>query len=78
MLHDAVTSRPLAGATNTTNVIYSRITEGNTRRFDPLGSTYREWVPATGSAEWDAYLGALADAADARTEQLGVDRRPGP
>ncbi|WP_300007459.1 MobF family relaxase [Pseudonocardia sp.] len=78
LLHDAVASCPLAGATNTTNVIYSRITDGNTRRFDPLGSTYREWIPATASPEWNTYLGALADAADTRAAQLGAEAADDP
>ena len=71
LLHNAVTERALAGATNTTNVLHSRITNGNTRRFDPVGSTWVEWAPCTGDADWDAYLGALAEAADQRSSDLG-------
>lgn len=71
LLVDAVTERPLTGATNTTNVLHSRITDGNTRRFDPLGSTWAEWAPRTGDADWDTYLAALAAAADERAAELG-------
>ncbi|MDN5749687.1 MAG: AAA family ATPase, partial [Pseudonocardia sp.] len=72
-LVDAVTERPLAGANNTTNVLVARLTNGGTRRFDPVGDTWADWVPATGRADWDAYLGDLARAADERTDQLGRD-----
>jgi len=73
VLVDAVTDRPLTGATNTTNVIAARITEGHTRRFDPQGDTWADWVPRTDSPEWTAYLADLAAAADRRTTQLGRD-----
>jgi hypothetical protein len=71
LVDDAVTERPLAGATNTTNVLHSRITDGNTRRFEPIGANWAEWAPRTGHADWDAYLGALAAAADQRVAELG-------
>jgi hypothetical protein len=73
VLADAVKDRPLDGAHNTTNVLVARITDGGTRRFDPVGHTWAEWVPATGRADWDAWLAELAAAADTRTAQLGRD-----
>ncbi len=73
VLTDAVTDRPLDGAHNTTNVLVARITDGGNRRFDPVGHTWAEWVPATGRADWDSWLTELAAAADNRTAQLGRD-----
>ena len=52
-------------------MLYSRITDGGNRRFDPVGSTYAEWVPRTDSPEWNDYLTALAAAADQRAAELG-------
>lgn len=71
LLVDAVAERPLTGAKNTTNVLHARITDGNTRRFDPVGATWADWTPRTGDHEWDTYLGALAAAADQRAAELG-------
>jgi len=71
LLVDAVAERPLTGAKNTTNVLHARITDGNTRRFDPVGTTWADWKPRTGDHEWDTYLDALAAAADQRTAELG-------
>ncbi len=79
VLHDAVTDRSLDGATNTTNVLYTRIADAHTGRLDPTGDTYREWLPRTDNAEWDTYLGSLATAADDRAAQLGrntAEERP--
>ena len=70
-LVDAIGEAPLTGAKNTTNVLYSRITDGGNRRFDPVGSTHAEWVPRTDSPEWNDYLAALAAAADQRAAELG-------
>jgi hypothetical protein len=52
-------------------VIVARITDHNTRRFDPIGSSWCEWLPRTDSPAWDTYLASLAAAADERTAQLG-------
>jgi hypothetical protein len=71
LLVDAVAERPLTGAKNTTNVLHARITDGNTRRFDPIGATWADWTPRTGDHEWDTYLDALATAADQRSAELG-------
>ncbi len=71
VLTDAVTERPLSGANNTTNVLVSRITDGGTRRFDPHGDSWSQWLPATGRPAWDAYLAGLAHAADQRAAVLG-------
>jgi hypothetical protein len=70
-LTDALSESPLTGAKNVTNVLYARITDGGTRRFDPTGSSYADWVPRTDSPEWNDYLTALAAAADRRTAELG-------
>ena len=71
ILLDTITDRPLDGATNLTNVLCSRITDGDTRRIDPIGQTWAGWVPTTGRPDWDAWLSELARAADARTAELG-------
>ena len=68
VLREAVTDRPLEGARNLTNVVHARIRDAHT--FDPTGTTWREWTPATGRADWDRYLETLADAADQRTAEL--------
>ena len=70
-LADAVTDGPLTGAKNLTHVLHGRITDGGTRRFDPTGTSYAEWVPRTDNPEWTAYLTALAAAADQRAAELG-------
>ena len=57
------------GARNTTNVIYSRITDG--RRFDPVGEAWTGWTPRTDNREWATYLDALAADADRRAAELG-------
>ncbi|GAA3242489.1 hypothetical protein GCM10017691_46620 [Pseudonocardia petroleophila] len=69
VLHDAVADRPLDGARNTTNVIYSRITDG--RSFDPVGEAWTSWTPQTDNREWATYLEALAADADRRAAELG-------
>jgi hypothetical protein len=70
ILVDAVADRPLEGARNLSNVIYSRIR--NEHRFDPLGERWAEWVPRLDNAEWNDYLRVLARAADRRTADLGA------
>ena len=46
VLVEAVADRSLDGATNATSVIVARITDHNTRRFDPIGASWAEWLPA--------------------------------
>jgi hypothetical protein len=70
-LTDAITDGPLTGAKNLTNVLYARITDSGTRRFDPTGSTYADWTPRIDNPEWNDYLTALATAADQRAAELG-------
>ena len=77
-LLDAVTGRTLEGATNTTSVLASRITDHHTRRFDPVGDRWAQWVPRTDNPTWDTYLAALATAADQRAAQLGRDTAAAP
>ncbi|MHA6795918.1 MobF family relaxase [Pseudonocardia bannensis] len=69
-LVDAVAGRPLSGARNVTNVVYSRINERD--RFDPEGKSWADWTPAVADPEWQAYLDRLAAAADQRVAALGV------
>jgi conjugative relaxase-like TrwC/TraI family protein len=69
VLARAIGERPLDDARNTTNVIYSRITDQG--RFDPVGESWRDWTPRVDNAEWQQYLDALAAVADARAEELG-------
>ncbi|GEL26780.1 hypothetical protein PSU4_57340 [Pseudonocardia sulfidoxydans NBRC 16205] len=70
ILSDAIADRPLAGARNLTNVIYVRITERG--RFDPVGSTWTDWVPQISDPQWQVYLDRLAVTADDRTAELGT------
>jgi hypothetical protein len=70
-LVDAIGDGPLTGAKNLTHVLSARITDGGTRRFDPVGSTYADWAPRTDNPEWKDYLAALAAAADQRAAELG-------
>lgn len=69
VLTAAIAERDLDGARNTTNVIYSRIADRH--RFDPVGQTWAEWTPRVDDPEWQNYLDRLAEAADARTDELG-------
>jgi hypothetical protein len=71
-LHKAITERPFDGARNLTNVIYSRITDGNTRRFDPVGDSWADFTPHLDHPEWRDYLAALATAADERAADLAA------
>ncbi|WP_232666268.1 hypothetical protein [Pseudonocardia sp. TRM90224] len=70
-LRAAIGARSFDTATNTTNVIHSRITRGNTVRLDPAGERHHDWVPADVGQQWNTYLTALADTADQRTAELG-------
>ncbi|QFU90949.1 MobF family relaxase [Amycolatopsis sp. YIM 10] len=69
VLHDAVTSRPLAGARQLTNVLHHRITGAVT--LDPVGDSYADWLPQVEDPQWAAYLRSLADTADTRRHDLG-------
>jgi hypothetical protein len=72
-LHQAIIERPFDGTRNLTNVIHSRITAGNTRRFDPVGDTWTDLIPQVEHPEWRDYLVALATAADERAADLAAD-----
>jgi len=69
VLRDAVTHRPLDGARQLTNVIHHRITDHLT--LDPVGDSYRDWIPRVDDPQWRQYLEQLAAAADTRREALG-------
>ncbi|WP_436493409.1 MobF family relaxase [Actinokineospora sp. HUAS TT18] len=69
VLHDAVTSRPLAGARQLANVLHHRITD--TVPLDPQGDSYTDWTPRVDDPEWQRYLDTLAARADARRHELG-------
>jgi conjugative relaxase-like TrwC/TraI family protein len=71
VLTDAITSRPLGGARQLSNVIHHRISEQVT--LDPAGDRYTDWIPQVGNPRWQDYLERLAADADARRDQLGVD-----
>jgi AAA domain/TrwC relaxase len=70
VLYDAVTSRPLDGARQLTNVLHHRITEAVS--LDPAGDTYADWIPAVDDPGWRTYLSDLATTADARRAELGA------
>ncbi|GEL23389.1 hypothetical protein PSU4_23430 [Pseudonocardia sulfidoxydans NBRC 16205] len=69
VLTSAIADRPLDGARNTTNVIYSRITDRH--RFDPVGTSWEAWMPRVDNPDWQRYLAQLALAVDDRTIELG-------
>jgi hypothetical protein len=71
VLIDAVTSRPLSGARQLTNVLHHRIAEGTT--LDPIGDSYTDWLPQVEDPRWRTYLKSLADTADQRRAALGAD-----
>jgi len=77
-LHQAITGRPLDGARNLTNVIYNRVTHGDTRRFDPVGDTWADFTPGVEQPEWRDYLAALATAADERAATLAAQLADAP
>ncbi|OLT19368.1 hypothetical protein BJF78_36205 [Pseudonocardia sp. CNS-139] len=65
----AVADRPLDGARDVTNVIYSRIRDEH--RLDPVGESWADWTPQVEDPQWQTYLDSLAAAADERAAQLG-------
>jgi hypothetical protein len=76
VLRGAIADRPLDGARNATNVIYSRITDRHC--FDPVGETWADWTPRVDDPQWQAYLDTLAQAADDRAATLGLDAAEAP
>ncbi|WP_337830849.1 MobF family relaxase [Pseudonocardia sp. TMWB2A] len=76
VLGDAVERGPLTGARTVSNVLYSRIRDGH--RFDPVGQSWTDWTPRVEDKEWDAYLSALAEAADDRAHTLGAELADAP
>ncbi|ODU02811.1 MAG: hypothetical protein ABS81_16380 [Pseudonocardia sp. SCN 72-86] len=71
LLVAAITERPLDGARNTTNVIYTRISDRH--RFEPAGQSWTDWTPHIDDPAWQTYLDQLAAATDERVLQLDVD-----
>jgi hypothetical protein len=71
VLLDAITSRPLDGARQLSNVLHHRITQAV--NLDPVADTYTDWIPHLDDPDWHAYLAALARAADTRRAELGRD-----
>jgi conjugative relaxase-like TrwC/TraI family protein len=65
----AVTERTLDDARQLTNVIHHRITDSWS--LDPVGDSYADWTPQVDDPSWRQYLASLADAADARRNELG-------
>jgi hypothetical protein len=72
VLVDAVADRPLQGARNLANVVYSRIRRDYESRLDPVGASFAQWTPRTANPQWNAYLDRLATAADQRAEELAA------
>jgi len=73
VLHDAIAARPFDGVRNVSNAIYSRIRADHRDQLDPTGEAFASWVPKVDDTEWSRYLGALAEKADRRAEQLGAE-----
>jgi conjugative relaxase-like TrwC/TraI family protein len=77
VLTEAVTSRPLDGARQISNLIHHRISETVSR--DPAGDRYTDWIPTVDNPAYQTYLRHLAARADARRKELGeqvVDQQP--
>ena len=71
VLRGAVAGRDFDDARQLTNVLHHRITEG--RRLDPIGDSYAERLPRVDEPAYQRYLDTLAEAADARREELGAE-----
>ena len=71
VLTDAVAAKSLDGSHEVSNVIYTRLTNLGLD-LDPCGHRFADWVPQTGNPGVDRYLAALAEAADARRDELGA------
>ena len=71
VLRGAVAGRDFDDARQLTNVLHHRITEG--RRLDPVGDSYAERLPRVDEPAYQRYLDTLAEAADARREELGAE-----
>jgi hypothetical protein len=69
VLLDAVKGRSLADSRQLTNVIHHRITAAVS--LDPQGSSFADWTPQVDDPQWQRYLDTLAQAADARQQELG-------
>lgn len=69
VLVDAVKGRSLADSRQLTNVIHHRITAAVS--LDPQGSSFTDWTPKVDDPQWQRYLDTLAQAADARQQELG-------
>ncbi len=69
VLTNAIVSRPLDDARQLSNVIHHRITDSVS--LDPVAGTYADWIPRVDDPQWRQYLATLADAADARRQELG-------
>ncbi|AEA22317.1 TrwC relaxase [Pseudonocardia dioxanivorans CB1190] len=67
----AVEGRPLDGARNLTNVIYTRITDAGLP-LDPTADTWAARVPRLDDPTWQTYLDQLAGVIDERTAALGA------
>ena len=71
VLTDAVAAKSLDGSHEVSNVIYKRLTNLGLD-LDPRGHRFADWTPRTGNPEFDRYLATLAEAADARRDELGA------
>ena len=69
VLRSAVAGRSLDGARQISNVLHHRIELAVP--LEPVGDTFRDWVPRVEDARWQQYLDELATAADDRRRELG-------
>jgi hypothetical protein len=69
-LAGAVGGRSLDSAQQISNVLVHRLTEGRT--FDPVGTSFADWAPATDDPGLAAQLAEITAAADGRRRDLGA------
>jgi hypothetical protein len=69
VLRDAALSRDLDNARSLASVLHHRITD--TVDLHPASDRYSYWIPAVDNPAWQRHLRELAEAADARRDQLG-------
>jgi conjugative relaxase-like TrwC/TraI family protein len=71
VLRDAAASRELDNARSLASVLHHRITDAV--ELHPASDRYAAWIPTVDNPAWQRHLRELADAADARREQLGQE-----
>ncbi len=71
-LLQAIAERPLAGADSLASVLHKRLAS-RVGQVAPQGDTFASRLPATEDTSWRRYLEAVAEIADQRARELGVE-----